>query len=315
MQCTALNHMRHPTTRLWLTYPCGQCINCRIRKQSSWTLRNLLEYQTSLSGQFWTLTLDDNAMQTLADTGPKKMMRYFFNRLRHSERQHSNLAPIRYYGCYELGTLSGRPHFHLLLYNLVKNQLQLNNSNTKWGQQHTALWPHGHIDVGHITQASIRYVSDYMTKFDTNGTAPSSIPFRTSRPAIGYYGIQHALLTLAGPSLRLPAPPAYFQINNRKYPLDQWTRNTFEKLRKKHKIKYDYAPEPIDRKHEQIAMHMAKDEHFYKLEFLRNRELKAKMDLNDGKKKILTATYKLRNALTSVKTSKNLSATQTVLTK
>ncbi|AXH76487.1 MAG: replication initiator protein [Microviridae sp.] len=303
MQCTSPGQMRHPKTRLWLPYPCGQCLNCRIKKQSSWTLRNLMEFRTAHSGQYWTLTLDEPSMPTLDATGPKKMMRTFFNRLRHSEAQANNPNQIRYYGCYEHGDLSDRPHFHLLLYNMQKNLLQQTTNNTSWAGQHTKLWPHGHVDVGHITPASVRYVSDYMMKFSPKDTEPSSIPFRTRRPAIGYYGILHTLLRHAGPKYELQSKPAYFQINGRKYPLDNWTRKTWEKLRKKYKIKYREVLEPIDRKLEALAFELAKDEHYYHLEFLRNRELKSRMELAHGKKEAKRLSFQLRKTLLSSKPS------------
>lgn len=98
--------------------------------------------------------------------------------------------------------------------------------------------------------------------------------------------------------MTLPSRPSYFQIDNRKYPMDQWTRNTFEKIRKQLGIKYTQVLEPIERKHEAIAFELAKDAHYYKLEFLANREIKSRMDLQDGKKKNLANTHNLRKLLT-----------------
>ena len=76
--------------------------------------------------------------------------------------------------------------------------------------------------------------------------------------------------------------------------MDQWTRNTFETLRKKYGIKYVQALEPIERKHEAIAFELAKDSHYFKQEFLANREIKSRMDLNYGKKVSLANSHNLR---------------------
>lgn len=298
MQCTSPGNMRHPTTRLWLTYGCGQCTNCRIKKQSSWTLRNLLELHSARSAQFWTLTLDKQGMQSLGDSHPKAMFKTFYRRLQQYEARHNNPNQIRFYGCFELGTLSGRPHYHVLLYNLKKSLLQLPNSqHSTWAAQHTRHWPHGHVDVGHVCPASIRYVTDYMMKFETQ-EGPDSIPFRTTRPAIGYYGLWHLLAGTAQQSLKLPGKPAYIQIENRKYPLDQWTRNQWEILRKKMGIQYENRPEPMDRKLDALAYKIAHDGCSLTLEteFRANREFKAKWELTNVKKAQKMETIKKRAA-------------------
>jgi len=81
--------------------------------------------------------------------------------------------------------------------------------------------------------------------------------------------------------------------------MDQWTRNTFEKIRKGLGIKYDQVLEPMDRKHEALAFDLAKDAHYYNQEFLANREIKARMDLQHGKKIALANSHQLRKALLS----------------
>lgn len=300
MQCTSPGQMRHPTTRLWLQYACGQCTNCRITKQSSWTLRNLLELQTAPSAQFWTLTLDKQGLKHWEENPTRTMFKTFYRRLRQYESRHGNKTPIRFYGCFERGTLSGRPHFHLLLYNLDKSRLLLPHENhTKWEAQYTRHWPHGHVDVGRVTPQSIRYVTDYIMKFNPLNEKDASIPLRTTRPAIGYYGLWHVMASAAQRSLILPSKPAYLQIDNRKYPLDQWTRNQWEIMRKKLKIKYEYAPEPMDRKLDALAYREANDTCPGNLDkqFRINCEIQNRMELQHGKTQRRLTTIQKKAAL------------------
>lgn len=261
MECAYKGSMRHPTTGMWHTYPCGRCLGCRVTRQSSWELRNHLECQAALSKQFWTLTFNDESLPVLAEVGPRALSRRFFDGLRRSEIRAGNSAQIRYFGCFEHGTLSGRPHYHFLLYNMAENirTPTMRTDGLPSERHHIGFWPHGHIDIGQITKSSIRYVAKYLTTFEP---APElrSITISTSRPAIGYYGLELLAENLAQRRITLPCKPAFFQLGQRAYPLDQWTRNTFEKLLKRKGVDIGNQENPYDRKLSTLSLNAAKDE-------------------------------------------------------
>lgn len=221
--------MRHPKTSEWLKYPCGQCLACRVKKRSTWTLRNLLESRTAISSSFWTLTLSECGLQTIRDVGPRSMVRAFFDALRKAESRAGNQMPIRYYGCLEFGGQLGRPHFHLLIYNLVTNFRVSSpyRENLPRPRQHIAQWPHGHVDIAEFNNATINYCCDYLTKFISEAEKPQ--PYRTIRPAIGFYGLKSLAVSVANTHTILPGRPAFLEVNGRKFPLDQWCRDTFER--------------------------------------------------------------------------------------
>lgn len=191
---------------------------------STWIGRNLLEYQSALSGSFWTLTYEeipsiDNA---------KRHLRNFLRALRHSESRSGNRAPIRYYGCLEFGGQFGRPHFHLLLYNVVRNYREPTPylRGLPRPRYHIGLWPHGHVDIGELNSKTIWYVSSYMQKTAGSGSE-SALPFRTVRPAIGHYGLSRlarALVSKRGSDL---LEPDFLNLNGRRYPMDRWMKMTF----------------------------------------------------------------------------------------
>ncbi len=285
MECIYQGSMKNPITGLWLKYPCGQCLACRVRRQSSWMLRNLLESQTALSKSFWTLTFSDDNIHVLDDLTPRQLSRRFFDALRTSETRAGNSQPIRYYGCYEYGGKLGRPHFHFLMYNVIANHLKPTKRKDGLPTEtlHISQWPHGHIDVGEVTKASIRYVTNYITTFDKEDAQP--ILIKTIRPAIGYFGLERLVDTLVKQSITLQSRPAYFKLGNRSYPLDQWTRKTFNNLFEAKGGKYNEEPDPLDRKLFQLRFTAQKiKENTSETNAKKYSTLEAEKDLAHGKK-------------------------------
>lgn len=229
MPCKHPGQMRHPKTGEFLTYPCGQCLQCRLTKRSTWTLRNLLESRCAVSSSFWTLSLSDSGLATLRDRGAQTLFRRFSDALRKAEHRAGNPNPIRFYGLLEFGGQFGRPHYHFLIYNLLAEYRQPSayQSGLPRPRLHFGCWPHGHIDVAEFNKATISYCCDYLTKFTDESSKP--IPCRTIRPAIGGYGIRALAVTAARTHSPLPSLPAYLEIGGRKFPLDKFCRDTFER--------------------------------------------------------------------------------------
>jgi len=226
MECLYKRHQRHKTLDIWHSYPCGKCLPCRIRKQSAWEFRNRMEFLTSPSSSFLTLTIAPSEMAKWESRPPGDWVRRWLNALRHSERRAGTKAKIRYFGCLEYGDTFGRPHYHMLVYGQMNSwmtPIPRRNGQPSTRYQ-SPLWPLGHIDAGTITPASIRYCSSYLTK----ETAQQNILYRTTRPGIGAYGIYSLADTFVkklGTSLE---QPTHFQIGERKFPLDNFMRKHFE---------------------------------------------------------------------------------------
>lgn len=227
MECLHRRHQRHPKFLHWQGYPCGKCLPCRIRKQSSWELRNRLEFLTSHSSSFVTLTIEPSKMENWLSRPPGHWVRRWLDALRASERRQGIKAVIRFFGCLEYGETFGRPHYHMLVYNQHVSWLQpIPRANGRPSTLYRSpVWPHGHIDAGKVTPASIRYCASYLNK----DTSSENMLFRTTRPGIGAFGI-YRLAEQAVSKLGECVPtPAYFQIGERKFPLGKFERDHFEK--------------------------------------------------------------------------------------
>jgi hypothetical protein len=256
MQCINLAHKRHPKTNQWFAYPCGQCTPCRINKKSMWTFRNILESRSALTSSFWTLTLDDAGLDNFGEltNGSQKLLRTFINSLRKSEVRHGNFTPIRYFGCFEYGETLGRPHWHVLIYNLIHNYREPPpyQKGLPRPRQHSAQWPHGHVDIGEFNPATINYTISYLMKGSCH---PEMKPrrFGSVRPGIGFYGLQSLAVNAARQHLQLEDKAKFFKIGNRTYPIDAWTQATFDKLYKQAGGVYTNRPTPFEKRAIQIS--------------------------------------------------------------
>lgn len=190
---------------------CKQCLPCRISKQSSLTLRGLLENHSALSGQFVTLTYAD-----APEIGGYKDAQTFLNRLRSWNTRRGNSHPVRYLVCGEYGTQSGRFHYHALLWN------SLTPPKADW---ESMLWPLGFAHTGQVTPASIRYTVRYTLDFRKKGEAHHAGWSRY--PPLG--GVTMRAL---GEKYRrrghdLPGPPTTLKMDGRTYPVDNAMRIEF----------------------------------------------------------------------------------------
>lgn len=210
-------HMRAGRDRngVPVMYPCGQCTPCQVAYKSKWTLRHLLESRASLCAHFVTLTFEDSALSEANQ--PEKLMRRFIDALRKQHLREGLSIPIRYFGVYELGGISGRPHFHLLAYNAL-------TLPSEKGRFHIGAWPHGHLDCAEFNAATVNYVLGYSMKARMS---EDFRVFRTIRPAIGFYGLRRLAAYHAKQHSTLPSVPEFLEIGARRYPLDKWSRKVF----------------------------------------------------------------------------------------
>jgi len=146
-----------------LTIACGQCIECRIARSKSWALRIMHEAQLYEDNCFVTLTYNDESVSDLYSLEKRDMV-LFLKRLR---KKFSN-KKIRFFQCGEYGEKYGRPHHHIILFNLdfpdkkiikVESGYRLYESNIL-----TELWGNGNCIIGDLTMESAAYVARYCIK-------------------------------------------------------------------------------------------------------------------------------------------------------
>lgn len=105
-RCVELDHPSHCFNLQPVEVPCGKCPECVRAYKYSWVGRCLAEAETTPYSYFVTLTYDDLHVISRPE---KKEMQNFINRLR-------KFIKCRYLAVGELGTLSNRAHYHLILF-------------------------------------------------------------------------------------------------------------------------------------------------------------------------------------------------------
>ncbi|WGL31432.1 replication initiator protein [Dipodfec virus UOA04_Rod_1040] len=158
--------------------PCGKCAVCKERRKSAWMLRNTLEYLSSDSAYFFTLTYnDDHLPLKVTDDGVilpvvrKRDIQLFLKRLRKSLDY-----KIRYFVVSEYGPKTFRPHYHGIIYNIHREDLE------KIGNA----WSNGFVKVDPVTPGRIAYCSSYcFDDLDLTQDHEKNFLLASRRPAIG----------------------------------------------------------------------------------------------------------------------------------
>ncbi|AXH77214.1 MAG: replication initiator protein [Microviridae sp.] len=150
-----------------LKLPCGKCPECCKDYYTMWATRGsreLARWDTSL---FITLTYneenlpDDNSLD-------KKHVQDFIKRVK-KEFHSSKANPIRQTYCGEYGSTTGRPHYHVILYNCDFTDRKPHYTSNAGHQVFTSkkltdLWGKGNAEFGFATPASIAYLYKYILK-------------------------------------------------------------------------------------------------------------------------------------------------------
>lgn len=159
---TIKNTKNGVTTKL--DVPCGKCAACLSRERKTWQTRLELENRYSTNAKFVTLTYADQYLvygERVTPEGEiikgvpvlnKVHIQNFFKRFREK-----NKNKIKYYLVGEYGETTQRPHYHMLLF----------NSDNKGDQLKIDIlesWKKGSVDIGTVTQRSISYTLNYMSK-------------------------------------------------------------------------------------------------------------------------------------------------------
>jgi len=143
---------------VWNKYvvPCGKCPECLNRKCSDWMFRLDKELERSTNPLFITLTYATEHL-TFGEISPtlvKRDTQLFFKNLRYKIEQKygKETQKIKYFLVGEYGTRKGRPHYHIIMFNLC----DVNLVHDAWGRGHTLSLP--------LRSGGTSYVLKYMFK-------------------------------------------------------------------------------------------------------------------------------------------------------
>ena len=152
----------------WIEIPCGKCIECRLAYSRQWAERMMLEAQQYVDNYFVTLTYADQYLHWSSDgfynTLDKKDVQDFMKRL----RRHFEPDKIRFYAAGEYGDRTKRPHYHLILFNLHLDDLEVIGYSGKYPLYNSAvlskIWPFGHVVISPISWDTCAYTARYVVK-------------------------------------------------------------------------------------------------------------------------------------------------------
>ena len=139
---------------------CGKCESCRRNKAEDWAIRCELEAQMYPFNYFLTLTFDDQHIFN----GSKYDLDSFLDRLEGTNHQNK----FKYFACQELGELTERLHFHVILF--CDFEIDLIDPVKLGGfyHYHSKLigekWTYGLHDIAPFKTNCARYVAKYTSK-------------------------------------------------------------------------------------------------------------------------------------------------------
>lgn len=160
-----------------MSVPCGKCFECANKKRADWTFRLKEELQTADSAYFITLTYNDENVKNLN----KREIQLFLKRLRKAQAKLVELK-IRYFLTAEYGSRTNRPHYHIILINVVKPILEALINGKFWVNEYGQSM--GHVDMIPVSDGNIHYINKFhvVGKYTGNPDIP---PFNMMSKSIG----------------------------------------------------------------------------------------------------------------------------------
>lgn len=104
------------TFPMYIQVPCGKCVICRNKKAREWSFRAMCENATAETQPiFITLTYNNTHLPKSGIF--KEEIQLFMKRLRIKLDRLYIKHNLRYFACGEYGSKSGRPHYHMIIWN------------------------------------------------------------------------------------------------------------------------------------------------------------------------------------------------------
>ena len=155
--------------------PCGQCLDCRCRHAQEWANRIILEAQYHEESYFITLTYDEyhvpvrfNKNSEFVLSLQPKDLQDFIKRLRRQQEYHKDNR-IRYYAVGEYGNTTHRPHYHIIVFGLKVDDLEVIGKNKHGTVLHDSklirkIWGLGLTEVSVMNWENAAYCARYTVK-------------------------------------------------------------------------------------------------------------------------------------------------------
>lgn len=138
--------------------PCGRCPSCLSRRTQIWQARLQIEERDHSSALFVTLTYEHPPLSPKKFmTLDKKHVQLYIKRI----RKLTNCKTIKYYAVGEYGSENWRPHYHLILYDVLAE-----DAAKCWEEydDSTNTYVTGKVYIGTVQGASIAYTTKYLNK-------------------------------------------------------------------------------------------------------------------------------------------------------
>lgn len=221
-------------------YGCGQCIPCRVTKRRTWTHRIMLEAALHDQNAFVTLTFRDDALPKDNSVSPRDLQ-LFLKKLRRS-----GASGLRYFGCGEYGDTSGRPHYHLALFNYPSCHRGITKQNKPDRPFNCCppcnavykAWGLGGITLGLLEESSAAYIAGYVTKKMTRHDDPRlegrlpEFARMSLKPGIGLGMMHEVASTLLEHNLheKITDVPVSLSHGKKQWPLGRYLRRNLRKM-------------------------------------------------------------------------------------
>lgn len=182
---------------VFVAFPCGKCLACRINKTREWSKRLYDESLYSGSTAFITLTYDDSHLPRDENDNPSVSyddIRHFFARLRKDFK-------FRYFLNSEYGPETLRPHYHGIIFfedSTAYNKFIFNADKIvrkgRKGQPiisyHSRLleryWKNGNCEIGEVVSARCTYTAKYfINRKEVDDLLTPNFSVMSRRPGIG----------------------------------------------------------------------------------------------------------------------------------
>lgn len=197
-----------------VTVPCGRCPGCLLAQARVLAIRSYHESTLHRCNSFLTLTYADEHLPSDGKVSLDVMQR-FWKRL----RRRKDVPKIRYLCCGEYGDLTGRPHYHALVFgaDFMDSRSRLWTDDQYIHPMLQDVWGLGMVTHAPLNFARCAYVAGYVTK--KIGTPDVFRKMSTGRG--GNCGLGHGWLKAHADSIRnvggvvidgqvLPVPSYYF---------------------------------------------------------------------------------------------------------
>ena len=174
---------------------CGQCIGCRMRRASDWSLRVMHE------ASLW----DDNCFVTLTygrDKLPPHGSLCHEDYQKFMKRVRKKYGLVRYYMAGEYGPENGRPHYHSCLFNVGFRDDREPVGRSASGEVFynspvlEELWGHGNVSVQDLTPGTASYTARYIMKKALGEAAKTAYQVVTEDGEIVQLAPEYAAMSL-----------------------------------------------------------------------------------------------------------------------